>query len=165
MPRSLYVKDNLPHLLESNILIGVVVLGPLQRKIIQRNPLYVLFLRQSKLRSKSSSIVTVQSCFPLLWLITEFLARVIPRVPLVEKELLILSQHPSSFPDFRRIRVAYSLVFCVVWTIVCLFVLFRMTIVLSVLRFTTSDDQCMIFKLPFSPLYEYTVKSTLKDLL
>ena len=43
MPRSLYVKDNLLHLLESNILIAVVVLGALQRKIIQLNPLYVLF--------------------------------------------------------------------------------------------------------------------------
>ena len=55
-------------------------------------------------------------------------------VPPVEKELLTLPEHLSSFLVFVEVRVVRSLVFCVVF---CspLFDLFLLTIVLSVLCF------------------------------
>jgi hypothetical protein len=67
-------------------------------------------------------------------------------MPPVEQELPTLPDHPSSPPVFSRVRVARSLVFCVVF---CrsLFVLFIFAIVLSVLRFTDSDYPFGIFKL------------------
>ena len=50
-----------------------------------------------------------------------------------------LPEHPSSPPGFNGVRFARSLVF---WVLICrsLFVLFLLVIVLSVLRFTDSDQ-------------------------
>jgi hypothetical protein len=54
--------------------------------------------------------------FPHWWLITRFVTRVTRQVPLVEHELLTLPEHQSSpHDDFTGIRVARSLVFCVVF--------------------------------------------------
>ena len=69
-----------------------------------------------------------------------FVTSVTRRVPLVEHELLILSQHMSSTPLFSRVRAVRSLVFCVVFCrslFVPLF-LFLSTIVLSDLLRMTS---------------------------
>ena len=62
-------------------------------------------------------------------------------MPLVEQELLILAEHPSSPPVSSGIRVTRSLVLCVCIVDRCLsFVLFLLAIVLSVvLRCTDSD--------------------------
>jgi hypothetical protein len=81
------------------------------------------------------------------------------RAPLVEQELPTLPDYLSSPPVFSGVRVARSLVYCVVfskqicliclhcatamfcrWFVVCPFVVFILAIVLSVfLRFTESD--------------------------
>jgi hypothetical protein len=70
------------------------------------------------------------------------------RVLLVEQQNLILPTHLSSLPVFSGIRVAQSLVLCVVFCRT-LFVLFLLTISLSVLWCTTSDYP---FVLSVSPL-------------
>jgi hypothetical protein len=62
----------------------------------------------------------------------------------VEQKLLTLLEHMSSLPVFSVTPVGQSLVFCVVFclslfVIVCVFVLFPLTNVLSVLLFTDSD--------------------------
>jgi hypothetical protein len=65
----------------------------------------------------------------------------------VEQELLTLMKHMNSPPVFSGVRVDWSLVLFVVF---CrsLFVLFLLTIVLSVLlRFTDSDHHFGVFKL------------------
>ena len=56
----------------------------------------------------------------------------------VEHELLTLPKYLSSLPFFSGVRVARSLVFCIVY---CrrLFVIFLLSIVLSVLRLTPSN--------------------------
>jgi hypothetical protein len=43
------------------------------------------------------------------------------RVSLVEQELIFLLEHLSSLPVFSGVRVARSLVFCVLLIIICLF--------------------------------------------
>ena len=53
--------------------------------------------------------------FPHSWLTTGFVIRVTRRVTLVDRELLTLPEHMSSPPVFSRVRVARSLVFCVVF--------------------------------------------------
>jgi len=66
----------------------------------------------------------------------------------VEQELLTLSEHLSSPPDFSGIRVTQSLVLSVCFVDHCPFLLFLLAIVLSVLlRFTDSDYHFDIFKL------------------
>jgi hypothetical protein len=53
--------------------------------------------------------------FPHSWLITWFLTRVRRRVPLVEQELLTLSEHLNSPPVFSGVRghsFVFSVVFC-----------------------------------------------------
>jgi hypothetical protein len=61
------------------------------------------------------------------------------QVPHVEQELPTLPEHLCSSPVFSGVRVARSLVFCVVFCS-SLVVLFHLVIVLSVLiRFTPSD--------------------------
>ena len=77
-------------------------------------------------------------------LITGFVTRVTRRVSLVDQELFTLSEHLSSHPLLSG--VARSFVSCVVF---CrsLFVLFLLVIVVSFLRFTTSDFSIGIFKL------------------
>jgi hypothetical protein len=47
--------------------------------------------------------------------------RVTRRVPHVEQKLITLPDYFSSFPDFRGVRVARSLVFCVVFVLLCSF--------------------------------------------
>jgi hypothetical protein len=71
-------------------------------------------------------------------------------VPLVEQELLTLQEHLSCSPSlFSGVRVTRSLV-------VCPFVLFLLTIVMSVLlRFMDSDYHSGIFKL----LYKINIKN------
>jgi hypothetical protein len=76
-----------------------------------------------------------------------FPPRLTRRMLLVEQELLTLPENLSSPPVFSGVRHARSLVLCV-----CIvdrsFVLFILTIVLSVLlRFTDSDYPFDIFKL------------------
>ena len=68
---------------------------------------------------------------------------------LVEQELPTLPEHLGSTSVFSGVRVARSLVFCVVfWG--SLFVLFILTIVLSVLRFMDSNYSFNIFKHNFN---------------
>jgi len=68
-------------------------------------------------------------------------------VPLVELELLTLPEHLISPHIFCEVRVAQSLVFCVVFCRL-LFVLFLLMITLSVhLLFTTTGYPIGIFKL------------------
>ena len=50
--------------------------------------------------------------FPHSWLVTGFVTRLTPRVPLVEQELLSLPGHRSSTPVFGRVCVAWYLVLC-----------------------------------------------------
>jgi hypothetical protein len=65
----------------------------------------------------------------------------------VEQEQVTIPEHLSSLHVFCGIRVARSLVFCVMFRR-SLFVLFLLYIVLSVLvRFTASDYPFGIFKL------------------
>ena len=67
------------------------------------------------------------------------------------KELLTLPEHLNSPPVFSGIHVDWSLVLCVTFVDCCLsfcpFVLFLLTTVLSVLRFTDSDYPFGIFSL------------------
>jgi hypothetical protein len=71
------------------------------------------------------------------------------RVPLVEQELLTLSEHLSSPPVFSGVCVTQSFVLCVCFVDHCLsFCLFSLAIALSFfLRFTDSDYPFCIFKL------------------
>jgi hypothetical protein len=77
-------------------------------------------------------VVNTSRSFPHSRLITGFVTRLTRRVPLVEQELLTLPEHLSSPPVFTRVRVTRSLALCIMF---CrsLFVLFLLTIVLSVL--------------------------------
>ena len=90
---------------------------------------------------------TCRKHFPVLfhsWLITGFVTRATWQMPLVEQEWLNLPEHLTSPPVFSGVCVPQSLVFCVVF---CrsLFVLFLLTIVFSVLRFTDSDYPLVSF--------------------
>ena len=78
---------------------------------------------------------------------------------LVEHELLYPSRAPEFTPVFSGIRVIRSLVLCnAVYIVVCPFVFFLLSIVLSVLlRFTYSDYTFGIFKL-FLNTYIYISK-------
>jgi hypothetical protein len=96
----------------------------------------------------------------LMKVIIEFVNTVILRVPLVEQELLTLMEHMSSPLVYSGVRVARSLVFCVMF---CrsLFIHFLLAIVLSaLLRFTTSDYPFGIFKLFL--FYEHDVRTKLE---
>ena len=77
--------------------------------------------------------------------------RLTRQVSLVEQELLTLPEHPSSAPVFSGVRVTRSLVLYVcLLIVVCPFVFFYLTIVLSGLpRYTDSDYPFGIFKLFF----------------
>jgi hypothetical protein len=68
---------------------------------------------------------------------------------MTQSELLTLPEHLSSPPVFSRVRVTRSLVLYVCFLIVvCPFVLFLLSIVLSIfLRYTDSDCPFGIFKL------------------
>jgi len=60
-------------------------------------------------------VVNTSQSFPHSWLITGCVARVIRRVPLVDHELPILSEHMRSTPGFSGVRVAWSLVLCLMY--------------------------------------------------
>ena len=93
-------------------------------------------------------VVNTSQSFPHSWIITGFVTRLTRQVPLVEQELLTLLEHLSLPPVFSGVCVIRSLVLCVCFVDRCLsFVLFLLTIVLSVLRFTDSDYPFGIFKL------------------
>ena len=88
-------------------------------------------------------VVSTSRCFLHSWLITGC----VTGETRLAQELLILPGHMSSSPVFSEVRVARSLVFCVVFCRSFL-VLFLSTIVLSVLlRFTDSDYPFGMFKL------------------
>ena len=70
------------------------------------------------------------------------------QVPLVEQELLTILQYMSSTTIFTEVCVVQSLVFCVAFC-KSLFVLFLLAILLSVLRYTTSDYTYGIIKIFF----------------
>ena len=55
--------------------------------------------------------------FPYFWLVIVFVTIVTKRVPQMEQKLSTLSEHMSSLSIFRGIRVAKSLVFCVIFYI------------------------------------------------
>jgi hypothetical protein len=59
-------------------------------------------------------IITIRF-FPHLWLINGFVTRVTRRMPHVKKELITLPEHPRPSPVFIVVRVAWSLVFCVIF--------------------------------------------------
>ena len=64
----------------------------------------------------SNSSSTCHKHFPSFthsWLITRFVTRLTPRVPLVEQELITLPDHLSSSPGFSGVRVTRSLILCV----------------------------------------------------
>jgi hypothetical protein len=65
-------------------------------------------------------VVNTSRSFPHSWLITEFVARLTRRVPLVEQELLTLPEHMSSPPVFSGVRVTRSLVLYVCFVDRCL---------------------------------------------
>jgi len=60
-------------------------------------------------------VISTSRSFPHSLLITGFVPRVTQQVPLVVLELFTLPKHLSSPPVFRRVRVAQSLVFCVMF--------------------------------------------------
>ena len=62
-----------------------------------------------------------------------FSTRTSLRVPPLEQEFLILLEQVSSNSFFTGVRVAQSLVFCIISTIVCHFILFLLAIILCVL--------------------------------
>ena len=100
--------------------------------------------------------------FPYSWFIIECVARVKQRVPRVEQELFTFGE-PQFTPRFSGACVTRSLVLlCSVLQIaVCLFVLFHLAIVLSVLRFTDSEYPFGIFKLFYFllPVYYFSSAS------
>jgi hypothetical protein len=65
-------------------------------------------------------VVNTSRSFPHSWVITGFVARLTRRVPLVEQELLIILEHPSSPPFFSGVCVTRSLVVCVYFVDRCL---------------------------------------------
>jgi hypothetical protein len=82
----------------------------------------------------------------------------------VEKELLTLPEHLSSFLVFVEVRVVRSLVFCVVF---CrpLFVLFLLAIAVSVLLFTASDYCTPLVSSNFSYEYSHVFQCSHKEQL
>ena len=59
-------------------------------------------------------LVSITWSFPHSWLITGFVTRVARRVPLVVHELLAFPENMGSSPVCSGIRIARSLVFCVI---------------------------------------------------
>ena len=84
-------------------------------------------------------VITIPS-FPQSLFISSILKRVTQRVPLVEQKLLTLTKHLSSLPFFNEVLMLLSCSLLSLSTIICLIVLFLLTIciVLSV-RFYQSS--------------------------
>ena len=113
--------------------------------IVPYGPLFVL-LSFTNDHGYVPLVVNSSRSFPHSRLITGFVTRLTRRVPLVEKELLILPEHQSSPPVFSGVRVTRSLDLYACFVDRCLsFVLFSLAIVLSVLRYTNSD--CLLWYL------------------
>ena len=67
-------------------------------------------------------------------------------ITLLEQELLTSKKHPSSLTAFNGVRVAQSLVFCVVFARSLLSFLFLLTRVLSIIViFPVSFDTCFVY--------------------
>jgi len=98
------------------------------KKMFNTVPPIIVVSKIAKWWRISSACRNHNSVLPHSWRIFGFATKVTRRVPLVK-------QKPSGF---SRVCVAEYLVFCVVfWR--SLFILFHLTIVLSILRFTASD--------------------------
>jgi hypothetical protein len=69
-------------------------------------------------------VVSTSRSFPHSRLITGFVTRLTPRVPLAEQELLTLPEHMISPPVFSGVRVTRSLVLCVCFVDRCLYFFF-----------------------------------------
>ena len=65
-------------------------------------------------------VVSTSRSFPHSWLITGVVTRLRRRVPLVDQELLTLSERLSSPPVFSEVRVTRTLVLCVCFVDRCL---------------------------------------------
>ena len=61
-----------------------------------------------------TDILRLSYTLPHSWRVTGFVARVMQRMPLVKQDLPTLPEHMNSPPVFNVVRVARSLVFCVV---------------------------------------------------
>jgi len=66
-----------------------------------------------KLPRICSLVVNTSRSFLHSWFITGFVIRLTQRVPLVEQEMLTLTEHLSSPPVFSGFRVNRSLVLCI----------------------------------------------------
>jgi len=75
---------------------------------------FILFLHFSILTVHSTVFCCKANC-PHSWLITGFVTIVTWGVPHVEQELLTLQEHMRSSLVFSGVRVAWSLVFCVMF--------------------------------------------------
>jgi hypothetical protein len=69
---------------------------------------------------ENNSISVNQTNKHHLWLITWFVIRLTPRVPLVKQDLLTLTEHLSSPVVLNGVRVTLSLVLCVCFVNRCL---------------------------------------------
>jgi hypothetical protein len=103
-------------------------------------------------------VMTVRS-FPHSRLITECVARGTRWVPHIEQALLTLPEHLGTHIYISVVRIARSLVFCVMLCIslLVLLSLFILSIVLFVFRFTASDYPFGIFKFFFIYFNEYSL--------
>jgi hypothetical protein len=102
------------------------------------------YLKNSSIKIYIPLVVSTPRSFLNAWLITGFVAGVTWRVPLVEQERFTLSEHLSSPPVFSVIRVARSLVFCIVFYRLLYVPLAN---VLSDLQFTDIDYPFDVVKL------------------
>jgi len=119
--------------------------------------------------STCPTFVNTSRSFPHSWLITGFVTRLTWRVPLVEQELLTLSEHLSSPPVFSGVRVTWSLVFCVCfvdrclsfffWPLCCLYI-FDLRILITPLVSSNSSYTQMQFSIPFIFIYRQKTTTT-----
>ena len=79
--------------------------------------------------------------FPHLWLITRFVTRLTWRVPHLEQELIYLPEQLSSPLVFSGVLV------CLICVVLYRSLFVNLTIVLSLLQFTASEDTFGIFSL------------------
>ena len=100
--------------------------------------------------------ITIPFSFSLSSLVTEFATRVTWWMQHVEQEMLAHPENLSSHPVFLGSYYSiFSFLSIGLHTIVCPFVLFLLSIVLSVLPFTASDYPFDIFKLFFLSSADY----------
>ena len=77
----------------------------------------LLYMNYSAWKMCLHKIIVVNTfrSFPHSWLITDFVKKLTRRLPLVEQELLTFPDHLSSPQVFSGVRVARSLVLCVMF--------------------------------------------------